>query len=101
MSIRRHVIAAALAVAFVAPLAAAASAEEREQNVFADIIAAQRPNVTILDLFGGGAAPRQEARNTVAAPVQSDLSQGSGTAVSGAADHMYDYLSGPTYQGGS
>jgi hypothetical protein len=99
MSIRRHIIGAALAVAFVAPLAAAASAEEREQNVYADIIAAQQPNVTIFDLSGGGAGPRQEARNTVAAPIQSDLAEGSGTP--GAPDHMYDYLSGPSYQGGN
>jgi hypothetical protein len=101
MSIRRHLIGAALAIAFVAPLAAAASAEEREQNVYADMIAPQRPNVTILELFGGVAAPRQEARNTAATPVQSDLPEGSGASVSGAADHAYDYLSGPTYQGGN
>jgi hypothetical protein len=101
MSIRNHAIRAAFALAVVASLAGVASAEEREQNVYADAIAAQQPTVTILDALSGGSGQRQEASNAAAVPVASDLPAGSGPSIPGAADHMYDYLSGPTYQGGT
>jgi hypothetical protein len=103
MTVRSLFTGAALAAA-VLVTAAPGFALEREENVYAELAPGQAPAVTVWDLVQGRHKPameRQEARATQGLPTRTDATAGSSLPAATANPHMYDYLSGPEYQGGA
>jgi hypothetical protein len=75
------------------------------ENYANDPARPDQPIVTQRPLFGGGVAATQPTRKVVSnranAPTQTDAIAGSSIPAVSSSAHMYDYLSGPEYRGGS
>jgi hypothetical protein len=103
MSVRKLLAGARITLVLVAPVAQPALAEPAEENVYADILTARQPSATLWDMIQGRRpAAREEVRNAVDVPVQTDSAAGAAQPdVPRGNPHMYDYLSGREYQGGA
>jgi hypothetical protein len=101
MSIRSTLTTAALVAALIScVLGSTAFADEREENVYPDMIAAQQPRVTVWDLMQGrdvaASGERQEARSAA----QTATDAGFGASIPALSPHTYDYLAGPSIPAG-
>ncbi len=64
MTITARLAAATLALALIASAGASAFADEREENVYADMLKAQQPRQTLYDILFRAPAQRREAADT-------------------------------------